>query len=131
MTYPLNIAKGLGDAFAALDSSLATAENFAVLLKRLGWRVQFTAQQMTLWRVQFTAQQMTLINAIMGVSGAITDLLDALAALENNDSDPNVAAVVEAAFTVSTALYGLASADLSDIATLPAPLNDHPARAAE
>ncbi len=111
MSYPLNIARGLGEAFAALSSSLASANKFTLLLHRLGWRVKLTDDQME------------LVNSILGVSSGLTALTNALADLENDDSDPNVAAVVEAAFNISLALYDLAQADLSSIPELPGPLN--------
>lgn len=112
MTYPLNIAKGLGQAFATLESTLADVSNFTVLLRRLGWRVELTDEQMS------------IVNSIMSVSGALGDLGDSLAELETDDGDPNVAVVVEAALAVSAALYQLADADLSNITSLPAPLSD-------
>ncbi len=111
MSYPLNIARGLGEAFAALSSSLASANNFTILLSRLGWRVKLTDDQMA------------LVNSILGISNGLSGLTNALADLESDDSDPNVAAVVEAASSISLALYDLAHADLSNIAALPAPLN--------
>ncbi|MBK8034811.1 MAG: hypothetical protein IPK17_35975 [Chloroflexi bacterium] len=111
MSYPLNIAKGFGEAFAALSASLASANKFTLLLSRLGWRVKLTDEQMA------------LITSLLGISSNLSALTNALADLESDDSDPNVAAVVEAAFNISLALYDLAQTDFSAIAQLPAPLN--------
>ena len=112
MTFPLNIAKALGEAFEALETLLGTADNFSILLSRLGWQVTLNDDQLA------------LVNSVLALSNGLTELADSLAALENDGSDANVGAVVVAAAAIIGALNDLVQSDLSDIAELPDPLND-------
>ena len=112
MALPITLAKGLGNAFAALDSALSTPENFSVLISRLGWEVQLNDDQMT------------LVNSVIGIASDLTALVNALAGLENDTSDANAATVTEAVVALILSLEELLTEPLGNIASLPEPLND-------
>jgi hypothetical protein len=112
MALPINIARGLGNAFAALESALSTPENFSVLISRLGWEVQLDDDQMA------------LVNSVMGVSGDLGSLANALTALENDSSDAKAAVVTEAVVALILSLEDLLTEPLENIASLPEPLNE-------